>query len=134
MDSDMCCMGWRVRCGTQQCVATLTGWVTYVCTAGVVGVGSLSLQDGDLSPNKKSKPSALTVVNTRSPQKQTRSKTEEVAEVHTYICISLCACVHVCMCACLCGYMYAHTVVPICSASHMWSSPCRMRMTPLLRQ
>ena len=72
-------------------------WVGYVCTAGVVGGGPLSLQDGDLSPNKKSKPSALTVVNTRSPQKQTRSKSEEVAEVH----MSLCACVHVCMCACV---------------------------------
>ena len=73
-------------------------WVGYVCTAGVVGGGPLSLQDGDLSPNKKSKPSALTVVNTKSPQKQTRSKTEEVAEVHTYVFVCMCACVDVCMC------------------------------------
>ena len=31
----------------------------------------------------------------------------------------MCACV----CACLCGYVYVHTVVPICSAIHMWTFP-----------
>ena len=81
-------------------------WVGYICTAGVVGVGPLSLQDGDLSPNKKSKPSALIVVNTSSPQKQPRSKTEEVAEVRTYVCMSLCACVHVCVLVCVGTCMY----------------------------
>ena len=90
-------------------------WVGYVCTAGVVGGGPLSLQDGDLGPNKKSKPSALIVVNTSSPQKQTRSKTEEVAEVRTYVRTYVCLCVHVCMCVCLFVWVRVCTY----SSSHM---------------